>query len=78
MNKRLLLLAIALFFMAALKCALGQGEAVVGWGPVLEDDPIQVVGLVMIAAPILGTICGAFRLLRTNTASPVLLSLRLG
>jgi hypothetical protein len=77
MNKRLMLFAIALFFLVALKHAFGQGEPVVGWDAVLQDDPIQDVAAVMLAAPILGGICGAFRLLRTNSLRPVLLSLRL-
>jgi uncharacterized membrane protein len=77
MNKRLLLFAIALSFMAALKYAFGQGESGIGWDPVLQDDPIQDVAAVMLAAPILGGICGAFRLLRTRSPKPVLLFLRL-
>jgi uncharacterized membrane protein len=77
MNQRLFLFVIALFFMAALKYALGQDEPVIGWDSVLQDDPIQDVAGVMLAAPILGAICGAFRLLRTNSPRPVLLSLRL-
>ena len=77
MNKRLLLFAIALFFMAALKYAFGQGGPMIGWDPVMQDDPIQDVAVVMLAAPALGAICGAFRLLRTNSSQPVLLSLRL-
>jgi hypothetical protein len=77
MNKRLLLFAIVLFFMVALKYAFGQGEPVAGWDSVMQDDPIQDVAAVMLAAPILGAICGAFRVVSTNTARPVLLSLRL-
>jgi hypothetical protein len=77
MNKRHMLFAIALFFPAALRCAFGQGEPVIGWDAGLQDYPIQDVAAVMLAAPILGGICGAFRLLRTNSLRPVLLSLRL-
>jgi hypothetical protein len=77
MNRKLLLFAIALFFMVALKFAFGQGEPVVGWDAGFQDDPIQDVAAVMLAAPIIGGICGAFRLLRTNSLRPVLLSLRL-
>jgi hypothetical protein len=77
MNKRMLLLAMVLFFMAALKRAFGQDEPVIGWDFGLQDDPTQNVAVVMLAAPILGAICGVFRLLRTNSPRPVLLSLRL-
>jgi hypothetical protein len=77
MHKRLMIFAIALFFLAALRYAFGQGEPVVGWDAGLQDNPIQDVAAVMVAAPILGGICGAFRLLRTNSLRPVLLSLRL-
>jgi hypothetical protein len=77
MNKRLLLFAMILFFMAALKHAFGQDEPMIGWDLSVQDDPIQDVAAVMLAAPILGAICGAFRLLRTNSPRPVLLSLRL-
>jgi hypothetical protein len=77
MNKGMLLFAMVLFFMAALKHAFGHDEPMIGWDPVLQDDPTQDVAVVMLAAPILGAICGVFRLLRTNSPRPVLLSLRL-
>lgn len=77
MNERLLLFAMVLFFMAALKHAFGQDATSIGWDPGLQDDPTQDVAAVMLAAPILGAICGVFRLLRTNSPRPELLSLRL-
>jgi hypothetical protein len=77
MNKKLPLFALALFCLSALKYAFGQGEPAIGWDPVLQDDPIQDVAAVMLAAPILGGICGAFRLFRTNSQQPLLFSLRL-
>lgn len=77
MNKRWLLFAAALPFMAALKYAFGQDESAISWDPILQEDPTQDVAAVMVAAPILGVIFGAFRLLRTNSSHPVLLSLRL-
>ncbi|HEY6306393.1 MAG TPA: hypothetical protein VI488_08075 [Candidatus Angelobacter sp.] len=77
MNKRLLLFVTKLFLAAAMKHAFGQGGAATSLDPVWED-PTQDVAAVMVAAPIGGAIFGAFRLLRTNSARPVLLSLRLG
>lgn len=79
MNKRLLLFAVALLCLSALRYAFGQGEPVIGWDSVLQDDPIQDVAAVMLAAQILGGICGAFRLFRTklSAAGVVVLTLAL-
>jgi hypothetical protein len=62
MNKRLLLFAMVLFFMAALQHAFGQDEPMIGWDPGLQDDPTQDVAAVMLAAPILvrSAACFAF------------------
>lgn len=77
MKKRWLLFATVLLSMAALKYACAQDESAMNWDPVWQDDPIQDVVAVMVAAPILGVMFGAFRLLRTHSSRPVLLSLHL-
>jgi hypothetical protein len=68
---------MVLFFKSALKHAFGPDEPTIGWDPVLQDDPTRDVAAVMLAAPILGAICGGFLLLRTSSARPALLSWRL-
>jgi hypothetical protein len=77
MNKRLLLAVVAVFFLVAMKHAFGQDEPMIGWEPVWQDDPVQDVAFVMLAAPILGAIFGAFRLLSTNSREPEMGRLRL-
>lgn len=75
MTKRWLFLAMSLFLMMAVKHtfahAFAQGEdaSTVGWD--LDDDPTHDVAVAMIAAPILGTIFGALRLLSANAFRPV-------
>jgi hypothetical protein len=71
MNSKMLLLAGVLIFVLGMKCAFGQAvETAMNWDPFLQDDPVQDVAAVMVAAPILGAVFGAFRLLRTNSSRP--------
>jgi hypothetical protein len=77
MNKKLFLCAAVLFFMLAWRYAFGQAESAINWDPLLQEDPMQDVAAVFVAAPILGVVFGTFRLLRTNSPRPALVVLRL-
>jgi|GEM_PF-4713232 len=79
MKRKLLLFAIALLVLIGLKYAFGQGDETISWTPyTLQDaDPIQDVLAVMIAAPLLGTVFAAFRILARRSARPVLEPIRL-
>jgi hypothetical protein len=57
-----------LLLVIGVKHALGQDESPIGWD--LENDPTQDVAAVMIAAPILGAVQGALRLLTANAFRP--------
>jgi hypothetical protein len=78
MNRKMLLLAGVLIFILGMKYAFGQAvETAINWDPVLQEDPVQDVVAVMVAAPVLGAIFGAFRMLETNSSRPALVFLRL-
>ncbi len=76
MSRRWFAFATLLFAITTLRCAFGQDESAIGWDTIAQD-PIQDVAAVMIAAPILGVIFGALRVLRTHSTRPALESLRL-
>ena len=78
MNRKMLLLTAILILVLGVKYAFGQGaESAINWDAVLQKDPVQDVGAVMLASSILGAIFGALRLLRTNSSRPALVFLRL-
>jgi hypothetical protein len=77
MNRKLLLCTAVLLFMLAWKYAFGQDQSAINWDPLLQEDPMQDVAGVFVAAPILGMVFGAFRLLRTNSPRPALVVLHL-
>jgi hypothetical protein len=70
MTKKWLFFVMSLFLMMAVKQAFAQDASTIGWD--LDDDPTHdVVAVAMIAAPILGVIFGALRLLSTDAFRPV-------
>lgn len=73
MNRKSLLFACALFFLVAVKFALGQiDNDVAGWDiDAGYDDPSEWIFSVMMCAPILGAVIGALRVLAQRTARPV-------
>jgi hypothetical protein len=78
MNSKMLLLAGVLIFVLGIKYAFGQAvETAMNWDPLLQEDPVQDVAAIMVAAPILGGVFGACRLLRANSSRPSLVFLRL-
>ena len=79
MKRKLLLFAGVLFLMLALKYAFGQetgGTAELDTAGVYEDPTESVIGLA-IAAPLLGMVFGAFRVLAKRSQRPVLEPMRL-
>ena len=71
-RKNLLLFAAVLFLLLALKYAFGQDEDAVGFSPVDYEDPAESIFGLMAAAPILGAIFGAMRILLQRCARPIL------
>jgi hypothetical protein len=70
MTKRWLFFAMLLFLMVAVKHAFAQDASTIGWD--LEDHPTNDVAVAMIAAPIMGAIFGALRMLSANAFRPVI------
>jgi hypothetical protein len=77
-NRRILLFSGVLFLLIAVKYAFGQAEGgPIGWDADAYQDPLDCVLALMIAAPILGSVFGAIRILKARSARPVLEPIRL-
>jgi len=77
-TRKVFLLAGMLFLLIAVKFALGQDESgSIGWDADTYQDPLDCVLALMMAAPILGSVFGAIRILNTRSARPVLEPIRL-
>jgi len=70
-SKNLIFFAAMLFLVVALKYAFGQDEDFGEFTPSYEDPLDSTFGL-MTAAPILGAVFGAMRVLFQRSARPVL------
>jgi hypothetical protein len=77
-TRKMLLFVSVLFLLFALKYALGQEEGgSIGWDTEVDQDPLDCVLALMIAAPIVGSVLGAIRVLSLRSARPVLEPIRL-
>lgn len=71
-QRKLLVFLGVLFLLFVLRSALGQGEEnVVGWDPIAYEDPAESIFNIMMAAPILGAMIGAARLIAQRFQRPV-------
>ena len=78
MTKKSLLFAGAFFLMLALKYALGQDEGdVTGFDQIVYEDPAESIFSLMMAAPLIGAVIGAIRVLALRDAKPLLQPIRL-
>jgi hypothetical protein len=76
MSRKIFLVTISLFSLAALRYCFGQDDTSgIGWDPITVYDPIEDVFTVMLLAPIVGLVLGALRVAMPR--SPVLQPIRL-
>lgn len=71
--RNLLLFALMLFLVMAIKYALAQNENDLGsWYDNEYEDPAESIFGLMMAAPILGAVFGGLRILFQRSARPIL------
>jgi hypothetical protein len=76
--RKMLLFTGVLLLVVGLRYAFAQDQGVaVGWDTDAYQDPLDIVLALMIAAPILGAVFGAIRVLSSRSARPVLEPIRL-